>query len=244
MNGDDIVNATVQIRYGGEPVGSGFRFLYDDIIITSAHTLSPITENVPITASVDQQTEVELELVDVSPEPRGGGHDYAVLQTTDGISPEREVLQPRNEDPSRGEEVYFAGHPFDTANTLLHTAIVSGPHNHGFYLDGSVNLGNSGGPIVDKDSGEVVGIVTESQVYQSQSLEEAINYLNTVQQQLLRIQEVHETTINRVSVEDLAMDSIQEMQKAIDILTDNVSSGIGVGYSIKPIVDDLSDLDF
>lgn len=198
---------------------------------------------VPITAPVDQETEVSLDLVDVSPEPRASGHDYAILRAEDGFADEQDVLQPRVEDRSRGDEVYFAGHPFDIADTLLHTAVVSGPHAHGFYLDGSVNLGNSGGPIVDKDTGEVVGIITESRVYQSESLEEMIDLLTGVQQQLSRIQEVHDTTINRVDVEDLAMDSIQEIQDAIDILADNVSSGIGVGYSISHVLDGLEDLD-
>lgn len=241
MKSDRVAEATLQVRYGGEPVGSAFRFLRDDIVITSGHTLHPITEGVPITAVVERGTEIELDLITISPEPRAGGHDYAILRADAGFSTEGDVLHPMADAPSRGDEVFFAGHPFDIADTLVHKAIVSGPHEHGFYLDGTVNLGNSGGPIVDKDTGDVVGIITKSRIYQSQSLEEVIDHLIGVQQQLSRIQEVHQTTINRVGVGDLAMDTIQEIQDALDILTDNVSSGIGVGYSIDYVLTDLED---
>lgn len=242
MNLDRVVNGTVQIRCGGEAVGSGFRFVEDDIIITNAHVLPPIGDDVPIEAVTESDDKFGLQLLDVSPEPRSGGHDYAILRAQNEFPDETEPLQPHSDEPSRGDEVWFAGHPFEIPDTLLHTAIVSGPHPFGFSFDGAVNFGNSGGPIVADETGEVIGIVTESRMYQSQSLETIIDDLTGIQQQLLRIQEVHDTTINRVDVELLAIDTIQEVQEAIDILSENSSSGIGVGYSIAPVSEAINDL--
>jgi hypothetical protein len=239
MNADRIAQETVQIRYGGEPVGSGFRFIEDDIIVTNAHVFPPeIDDEIRIEAVVSG-SELGVQLLDRSAEHEAGGHDYALLETQNEFPAGTEPLQPSSDAPSRGDGVWFAGHPFDIAETLVHTATVSGPHAHGFYLDGGVNLGNSGGPIAGAETGDVVGIVTESRMYRSQPLEDIINDLDRIQQQLLQIQEVHETTINRVDVEALAIETMQELQDAIHILSENSTSGIGVGYSIAPVVERL-----
>lgn len=45
---------------------------------------------------------------------------------------------------------------------LVHKAYVSGPVSQiGFYIDGSVNGGNSGGPIIDVIDETIIGIVTQ-----------------------------------------------------------------------------------
>lgn len=243
MNVDRLVESTVEIKIGSEAVGSGFRFIDDDIVVTNAHILPPTVEEVPVTATASSEYETELRLLEVSHEPQRGGHDYAILKAVEDFETTTEVLQPANDIPSRGETVWFAGHPYEIADPLVHNATVSGPHPRGFYLDGSVNLGNSGGPIVSPETTDVVGIVTKSEIYGNRSLEKIIDDLHGIQQRFAQIQEVHKTTINRVDVETLAINSVQEIQDAIDILTDNVSSGIGVGYSIEPVIAGLDGLD-
>lgn len=243
MNVDRVVDATVQIRFGGEPIGSGFRFYRDDIVVTNAHIFPEIPTDVPITGVIDPDTSVELDLEDLSPEPWADGSDYAILRAPEGFSVDSETLSPGPEEPVRGDRVYFTGHPFDISPTLLFSGHVSGPHPRGFYIDGSVNFRNSGGPVVDGDTGDVVGIVTESKMFQNEEIEEIIDHFYGVQQQLSRIRDVHDTTINGVGVESLAIDAIQEIQDAVDILTDNISSGIGVGYGIEYVLEGIEGLD-
>lgn len=243
MNVELLADSTVEIKIGSETVGSGFRFVDADIVVTNAHVLPPTVEEVPVVATTSSGDETELRLLDVSPEPQRGGHDYAILRTIEDFGATAEVLQPATDGPARGDTVWFAGHPYEISEPLVHSATVSGPHSRGFYLDGSVNFGNSGGPIVSAETTDVFGIVTKSEIYRNRSLEESIEDLNAIQQQLAQIQEVHETTINRVDVEALAITSVQEIQDAVDILSDNVSSGIGVGYSIEPVIDGLDSLD-
>jgi len=242
MNIGNLVNGTVEIRIGDESIGSGFRMVKDDIIITNSHILPPTPGDVPIRAVTPNDTESGLEVVDVSPEPRRDGHDYAILRAVDEINQDCEVLQPAKKELNRGDTVWFAGYPFDISEPLVHTAIVSGTHPHGFYFDGSVNYHNSGGPIVI-DGDRVVGMVTKSEMYKSHSVEENIENLYGIQEKLTRVQDVHKTEINEIDIEGLAIDTIQEIQNAVDILTDNVSSGIGVGYSIDPVLNALKNID-
>lgn len=243
MNVDRLVNATVSIRVGGEPVGTGFRFLTDGAVVTNEHVLPPSAPEIPLSAVTPAGKEVSLDLHETSNERGRSSHDYAILEATDSFGSEAAILQPSAETPSRTDTVWFSGYPFDVPEPLVHEATVSGPHPSGFFLDGSVNLGNSGGPIVAGESTEVVGIITESEMYEGESLEDTIDNLYGIEENLARIQEVHETTINRVDVEARAMDAIQEIKTAIDLLTDNVSSGVGVGYDIQPVKETISELE-
>lgn len=237
-----VADATVQLNLGGEPVGSGFRFIQDDIVITNAHVFPQMDVDVPIAAVTKSFDDVRLELVYVSPPPRAGGHDFAILQSASALLDDGPVLQPAHEDPRRGDKVLFAGHPFDISETLVHEAIVSAPSDRGFYLDGSVNFRNSGGPIVEEATGDVVGILTESRVYRDAELAELKNDLLGVQQQLLRMGEVSAASINRVSIGEVATNAMLTIQNVIDLLAENISSGIGVGYSIDPVCEQLTEL--
>lgn len=236
MNIDQVVNATVQLKFGGEAIGSGFRFQRDDVVVTCSHVLPPSREDIPLTATDGTGEVRDMQIVEVSPGVVSGGYDYAILHTDKAFSEASAVLQPRHTDPSRGEEVIFAGHPFDLAETLTHTGVVSGYHERGFYLDGSVNFRNSGGPIVDVDHGEVIGMITGSKIHEDKPLAELIDDLSGLHQKLLQIDEVRDTTIHGVDVEQLAVDGIQTVQDAMDLLAENICSGVGIANSISYVL--------
>ena len=60
------------------------------------------------------------------------------------------------------------GYPFQMANLTCHVGTVASLHRHGqvdvIQVDGSVDGGNSGGPLVELIQGGVVGIVTRAEV--------------------------------------------------------------------------------
>ena len=66
-----------------------------------------------------------------------------------------------------GDEALFLGFPFSNTNIITHKAMISYKGNidieankvKGVQLDGIVNRGNSGGPLISVESGEVLGIV-------------------------------------------------------------------------------------
>lgn len=63
-----------------------------------------------------------------------------------------------------GSDVCFFGYQFDQQNLAIHKGIVSSSFDRAgvryIQIDGSVNHGNSGGPLVDVKTGLVLGIVT------------------------------------------------------------------------------------
>jgi hypothetical protein len=95
-----------------------------------------------------------------------------VLELVEPLPDGRIILHP--EEPCqipRGRKILFAGFPHGIHDLLVHEAIISGSSsNHAFYIDGSVNGGNSGGPIVDFETGNVIGIVTQRRFLGGDSL--------------------------------------------------------------------------
>jgi S1-C subfamily serine protease len=67
-------------------------------------------------------------------------------------------------DMSVGSHIIFMGYPFDHLNLTCHEGIISSIYQSGptrvLQLDASVNHSNSGGPLLDTESGRVLGIIT------------------------------------------------------------------------------------
>ena len=135
---------------------------------------------------------------------------------------------------NRGTKILFAGFPHGIHDLLVHEAIVSGPvQNHAFYIDGSVNGGNSGGPIVDANSGELVGIVTQRRFLGAQSLQ-------VLGQQVYRLAQQCAGIANRGSVQIMGIDfgqfanlMAQGLGAISQVIEANANSGIGIGYKIE-----------
>lgn len=67
-----------------------------------------------------------------------------------------------------GKRVAFLGYSFDQFNLSVHTGIISSVYNRGMVeniiqIDGSVNSGNSGGPLIDLETSEVIGIISRKE---------------------------------------------------------------------------------
>ena len=74
----------------------------------------------------------------------------------------------RADDVSRvGHRVLFFGFPFGSSELTSHVGYISADYRtgavHRLPIDGSINPGISGGPLVHLESGKVVGIVTQTQ---------------------------------------------------------------------------------
>jgi hypothetical protein len=77
--------------------------------------------------------------------------DFAVFQIRGCVPDERVALQPKLLPKlERGIDILFAGFPHGIHDLLVHRAAISAAiDDTRFYVDGSVNGGNSGGPIID-----------------------------------------------------------------------------------------------
>lgn len=165
---EDVLPSTVfiQVSAGGEGfTGSGFVFNDEGHIVTNAHVIEPA-----LTADDSALTVVFSDGVELEATIAGATTDYdlAVLQV------ERDDLPPLRLGDSTelrvGQPVVAIGAPLGLEGTVT-TGIVSAMNrpvrvgNEGstfinaIQTDAAINLGNSGGPLVDA-SGAVIGVNT------------------------------------------------------------------------------------
>lgn len=158
-----LANATFQV-IAGDSRGSGFSFMRENLVVTNFHVVAPCCDlqSSRQTGAIALQTEsneqIAVRLLRVDP-----GNDLAILELLSPLPAGRVVLQPSADFvPTRGKKLIFAGYPHGIPQLLTNEAIISAPMENGrFAIDGMVNGGNSGGPIIDRDSGELIGIVTQ-----------------------------------------------------------------------------------
>ena len=174
---------------------------------------------------------IDLTLLELSP---ATDHDFAILKVQGTVPPGRHVLLPKLVSPfERGTRVLFGGFPHGIPHLLVQVAFVSGlVSDRIFYLDGSVNGGNSGGPIVDPDDGRAVGIVTQRRFLGAQDLAQ----LRAAAEQL----RAHcQAIAGRGGVQIMGIDfgSFSQMQAEAmllirEVLEANANTGIGIGFAI------------
>jgi serine protease Do len=151
--------------FGGAPqsrrpvsaLGTGFVISADGYIVTNNHVIEDVDK---ITVKLLDGTELAAEIVGRDPKT-----DIALIR----VEPERPLLAlplGNSEKVRPGEWVVAIGNPFGLSHTVT-AGIVSAKHRNiqqGMYddfiqTDAAINLGNSGGPLINM-SGEVIGINT------------------------------------------------------------------------------------
>jgi len=164
---------------GSEEVGGGSGFLSANKLISNSHVIQgggpfdavEITfgdqDTNPITPIRLAREEFYGRIVDESGEQHS---DYVVCD----LSAEPEFAERPNLELARaddlayvGERVLFLGFPFLGSHVTAHLGYISADYRsqgvHRLQIDGSINRGNSGGPLIHLESGKVIGIVTRSE---------------------------------------------------------------------------------
>ncbi|EKM0525209.1 trypsin-like peptidase domain-containing protein [Cronobacter turicensis] len=234
-----IANATFQIRCEGS-LGSGFSFMHKDIIVTNFHVVKNIIDlstgwcsSYPIVVGEDG-FEIKSKILDFDIE-----NDIAILVINTPLPEGRVVLEPSdNFEISRGKRVIFSGFPHGLDDLLTSEAIISAPMDaEKFYLDGMVNKGNSGGPIVDIDSGRVIGIVTARRY----RYEEEARKLQQSAGEILHIINGYPENVREISRNIDIGQFYKLMSSSLVLFTDmlsfNANSGIGIGFPISPAIE-------
>lgn len=229
-----LANATFRIECGSSS-GSGFSFIKADVIVTNNHVIAPYHSNQQnIYAVTENGYRIDTELIGYSLEDQ---FDFAILRAKSHVSIGRCVLKPDSSHLlSRGTKVVFSGFPHGVHDLLTHEAVISGPAApHAFYIDGSVNGGNSGGPIIDSTSGKVIGIVTQRRFLGGDKL-------CGLRQQIHQLLGHCEKIKNRGSVQIMGIDFssfVQMMGQGFSIMDQiiqaNANTGIGIGFGIGQV---------
>ncbi len=216
----------------GTSSGTGFSFRSDTIVVTNHHVIEPhLISSDPIIAVTEDGQQLPAKLLSHSDKSQ---YDFAILQLQNVIPQNRNILNPKVI-PSigRGLKIAFSGFPHGISDLLVHEAIVSGPANaHAFYVDGSVNGGNSGGPIVDISSGEVIGIVTQRRFLGGQSLQNLGQQISQLSQHCAGIAKQGSVKIMGIDFGQFANFMAQGLGAMSQVIEANANSGIGIGFVI------------
>ncbi|HAJ7390815.1 TPA: trypsin-like peptidase domain-containing protein [Escherichia coli] len=235
-----IANATFQV-IAGTSCGSGFSFLREDLVITNLHVIKPLVDlengrtlgQATLITESGQEILAKILYVDIE-------YDFAVMRVSDPLPAGREVLQPSNNfNPVRGLRLIFAGYPHGFPQLLTSEAIISSPLEGGkFAIDGMVNGGNSGGPIVDLETGNVVGIVTQRR-YPGKGEADDIGEKSKVLLGELRNMQIN---VRFGGVDFARINSLyaESLATIVKVLESNANPGIGIGFPIQPVIDVIS----
>lgn len=238
-----LAKATLKINCGNS-CGSGFHFINKQLVLTNHHVIeNHLTIGSDVQAVTEDGTSINLELLSYSDKRL---FDFAIFKVKEQIPCDRIILKPKILDyVPRGTEICFSGYPHGIDDLLVHKAVVSGPFNNlGFYIDGSVNGGNSGGPIIDITDELIIGVVTQRRFLGSVKLQEISEKAKQLQSHcnaIAGIGNVHIMGVNFTEVMSLMSESFLISNLIIET---NANTGIGIGYHIKFVVEECKKLGY
>lgn len=235
-------------------VGSGFLISSNGYIVTSHHIVSKINFNKKNNSiSIDYSKEIIIKFYDgstksaqiahikeISDRPEPLYYDFAILKIQDSNLPFLELSDENNFE--EGEQVLFCGYPFGLDNHTTHIGILSsifirqtdikGIEQNVLQIDGSINKGNSGGPLLDIKSKKVIGVISTREGRLTCNLEKVKNYIS---EQLSK---------SGGSVYIQGVNPIPVILDLIEVLDRNISVGIGHAISSKYVLNYLKELNF
>lgn len=225
-----LAKSTVRIECG-TGTGSGFFYRDASIVVTNYHVVKGrLGQKIHVVAEDGEK--VSAKIVGHSPESQ---FDFAILRLDSEITGNTEILLPNIlRHIPRGTEIIFSGFPHGIPHLLVHSATVSGPAvQTGFYIDGSVNGGNSGGPVVDRDSGEVIGIITQRRFLGGAPLEDLQRQVGPLLQHCEQMAGRGGVKIMGVDFGQFAAMMASGFQIMEQLIIANANSGIGIGFRIE-----------
>lgn len=239
-----LANATFQV-IAGDSRGSGFSFMREDLVVTNLHVvatccdLQAMRQIGPVTLQTEANEHIGAQILHID-----GDNDFAIMRLQSPLPAWRTVLQPSaGFTPTRGKKLIFAGYPHGIPQLLTNEGIISAPLDAGrFALDGMVNGGNSGGPIIDRETGEAIGIVTQRRYVlppDAQQLSNEVAQLRGYLAQAAQQMSVEVMGVNFGQMADMFSRSLQMVNQMMNL---NANPGIGTGFSLEPIVNVVSSL--
>jgi S1-C subfamily serine protease len=147
--------------------GSGFVYHRPGIVVTCNHVVSNTGGGAVLVKFPDESEQKTAKVV-----LRDEEHDLALLQVADDTH--LPLVQSKIESISEGMSVIYSGYPLDLSSLTTHQGILAaiikdaaGITN--YLVDGTVNGGNSGCPLMNAD-GDVIGVINAKRREQSNLL--------------------------------------------------------------------------
>lgn len=236
---------------GERVVASGTGFLSRGLFLTNNHVFSgPDGAMVRLssqpTSAISSRRSIDIPswkwiecLRTGSPE---SNYDFAVLKLSMLDADDAHQFELRAPTKSRiGDPVALLGFPFGHGNLACHVGIVSSfIERNGvnvIQLDASVNVSNSGGPLIDLASGCVIGIVTRKAHGFTQQLEELKKIASANKEMADKLQLGPKPSAG-ISMGHAARESYDAQVKLIQELERSANVGIGYAFSIEHVLED------
>ncbi len=216
---ESIAEVLAQGESGWEKVGSGFAITSDGQLATSVHVLNGASEWM-VKFWGDAQHHPAKQVA------QDADHDVAIIAVEHATRP-LALGEFRQVEP--GDDVVWAGYPLAVWVPSFHKGMISyqgelplprttGP-TESLQMDGTINSGNSGGPVVDPHDGRVVAIVSAGMGQLSES----------VMQHL----QPERPTRGRATVRMLGVDVPSAIEALIHEMDRNLQLGVGYGISVR-----------
>lgn len=234
-----IVSLTF-LSTSGERITSGSGFKMGGYLITNNHVIQvPNARRVVLrTVGIDGSLSVfeadfgRLHFQNMLQSGRDeSSWDFAVMSVEHPSFASIPDLQAKDDDAiSIGTEVCFLGFQFDQPNLAMHRGLISSSFIKAdvryVQIDGSVNHGNSGGPLIDAADGKVLGIVTRKATGLTREFEQLDSALQSNIDVLSRAGGVHLGGIDPIA-------ATRVVQEQIRVVARNIarSANVGIGYA-------------
>ncbi len=181
---------------GGYATGSGFVFSEKNILVTCNHV---IKDSIAILLKFPDKTDHLSAKVVV----RDDEHDLALLKFSDETR--APLVVGSVEEVKEGMPIIFSGYPLSIEDLTTHQGILSAITKDAtgvttYLIDGTVNSGNSGCPLMNK-SGQVIGVVNAKRRENSDLLKKVEELSpGAISIHGLDIIEIHKALINNVQL--------------------------------------------
>lgn len=226
-------------------IGSGTGFLCGDYIVTNNHVFAARDFTLAhlrcsnIQHSFTSQDFRNL-LVAGSDE---NNKDFAILRKPHSFAklPNLNIKAPSS--LAISDPVHYYGYPFGLRELCFHKGYVSSIYESNgvekFRIDGSVNHGNSGGPLIDPKDGHVIGLITRKETGLTEALD-SLQIAATQNHELFQaIAAQGNMRVFGVSVPG-ALDALQlQITQAILEIRRSANVGIGIAFSSKYVLEEL-----
>ena len=223
-------------------MGSGSAFLVHGGLVTNSHVIRPARIDATCIRFEDTDPDDAGSYIRLLPETchkaiaaesPENDKDYAFLQLSKSEFEGRHLFEFTDSmEISVGQQVLFLGFPSGMSQLTCHLGYVSSMRTRNgvdiIQIDGSVNGGNSGGPLLDLSSGKVVGIVTRAVTgFIAEQFDQLISALRKNQEALSQSH-----TFMRVGRID-PIQAIKASQAAMEQIARNLrgSANVGIGYA-------------
>lgn len=224
-----------------DKLGSGSAFLSNGLIVTNNHVYAGAMRAHTIIFHRDDHapgTGFAITPQDFRARLRTGSdqnsYDYAALQA-DGFlqGNEHDFRLQRVDSTYIGKQIMLLGYPLDHNNMTCHAGIVSSLYASGpadmIQLDASVNGGNSGGPLIDPDSGHAIGIITRK----ATGLSKMFSQIKAAIQENLRIADQLPGGISIAGVDPVRSLKASQTQMLHTMNEIERQANVGIAYAIS-----------